>query len=834
MTKPNCFRTTFAAALLFALSLSGCADQPAQNGLTYGGAVVRVYSQLPPSNIASVTVTITGEGISPPIVVPLTKVGEQWTVNISEIPAGANRTFTLYARDAAGTVLYSGVATGVTIAAGQTASVSISGQEANPAPGTGNASPVVDALVASSIAVTPGATVSLMVNAHDPDVGDTLSYLWSSPSGAFDVADTASTNWAAPETEGTYQITLQVQDDHQAQTTMSVAIAVRAETDAGATATISVTLNNWPVVTAVTSTKGRIDVTESTTLDVVASDADGDTLTYAWTADSGCAGTFVAANVKSPTFTLGATPPESGTCAFTVTVDDGRGGTNTGTLTIAAAPAPAVNLAPVITSATQSVTSTTASQTVTFSVQAVDPEATAVSFAWTATSGTLGTPTETTGSSQVVWTAPSPMVESYVRITVSDATGVTTTRTFTVFATIGSTATATSTSTATGVDTTAPTVSALVLSTSTDTSTTTSLTVDTSSGPATVAVSFTVTDDLSGIAQVRVELESQSGAQVRMCYVTTPADAPAPLTLGSSCNLTFPQHSEAGTWQVKLLTITDAAGNSANLAASNLAAYTTTLTMVASTVDTSAPTLTAFSFTPTSVNATGATAYVTVTATITDNLSGFDYAGFMFADPTEAQWQSCWMYRPAGSSGLRVFSSTCTVEIPRYSNRGQWTVVEVDLGDEASNEIRLTTADLSGHFPVALTVTSDNADIAPPDVTAFSLTPSSIDTATGSVTVTASVTATDNPAGIIQMGVQVSSPSGTQSRICYYFSPNGTSPTELAASCSLVIPRYCEAGEWKVDWMYVVDSAWNIAWFENADLAAHEGFATSLTVTSSP
>jgi hypothetical protein len=426
-------RTTLAAALLFALSSTGCSDDPAQSGPERGGVEVKVYA-INAADVYSVTVTITGDGIADPIVVPLSKVGDQWVANLSGIPAGMNRTFTLSARDASGTEIYSGVATGVTITADQTASVSISGQETNPPPPISNASPVIDALVASSVAVVPGATVSLSVTAHDPDAGDTLSYLWTSPSGTFGTANAASSDWTAPETDGNYRITVKVQDDHQAQTTTSVDITVRSASDAGTTATITVSLNNWPVVSEVTSTKGRIDVGDTTTLDCTATDADGDTLTYTWTADSGCAGTFAAANVKSPTFTLGATLPSNGSCELTVIVDDGRGGTSTGSLTITASSPPPVNVAPQIVSFSQSTQSAVAGQAVTLWVLASDPKNTAMTFTWSAPRGTFGTPVDLgSGSQQVDWTAPLNFVaDIQIQVTITDAGNASTMQSFTV------------------------------------------------------------------------------------------------------------------------------------------------------------------------------------------------------------------------------------------------------------------------------------------------------------------------------------------------------------------------------------------------------------------
>ena len=432
MKKLACLLSLVIGAALVTLSLSGCSERT--NGQAFGGAQVKTYVQLPPGNAYSVTVTITGDGITDPIVVPLTQVGGQWVANLSDIPAGTNRTFTLSVRDASGTEIYSGVATGVTITSGQTASVSIGGQQTNAPPATGNASPVIDALIASSIGVVAGATVSLSVTAHDPDADDTLSYLWSSPSGVFDSANTSATNWTAPETDGTYRITVQVQDNHGAQATMPLDVTVRTETDAGSTATIAVSLNNWPVVSEVTSTKGRIDVGDTTTLNCTATDADGDPLTYTWSTDSGCAGTFSASNVKSPTFTLGATLPSGGTCAFSVTVSDGRGGTGTGSLTITAAAAPPVLVPPQIMGSSQSAQSAVAGQTVTLWVLASDPQNTAMTFAWSAPRGTFGTPADLgAGSEQVVWTAPLNFVaDIQIQVTITDAGNASTVQSFTI------------------------------------------------------------------------------------------------------------------------------------------------------------------------------------------------------------------------------------------------------------------------------------------------------------------------------------------------------------------------------------------------------------------
>jgi hypothetical protein len=372
------------------------------------------------SDVANVTVTISATDIPNPIVVALVASGGMWGGTVSQIPAGSNRTFTLSARDPAGVEQYRGTAIGVTIAAGQTTTIVITAQQVTPPPPHNNAAPVIDALVASALTVAPGSAISLAVTAHDPNPGDTLSYAWSAAAGTFTASSAPSTNWTAPPTAGTVHITIDVQDQLNAHATMSLDVVVVAGYGQGA-ASITVSLNTWPVVSDVSADPARVDAGQTVALNVAATDSDGDALSYLWNCD--CQGSFSDTTVSSPSFTLTAVPT-SNACTFTVTVEDGKGGSDTGSLAIAAGPLPAVAVPPAILSAYQSTSSADAGQAITMSVQAVDPNGGALSFAWTATQGALGQPSTTGSTSQIAWTAPTPFTASAtIQVTVTDAMG---------------------------------------------------------------------------------------------------------------------------------------------------------------------------------------------------------------------------------------------------------------------------------------------------------------------------------------------------------------------------------------------------------------------------
>ena len=107
----------------------------------------------------------------------------------------------------------------------------------------------------------------------------------------------------------------------------------------GASADVTIIFNHAPQVTNVLSDVGRLDAGDGAQLRVIAHDADGDRLTYAWTTE--CKGSFDRPSSPTPVFTLDVLP-SAGSCSLVVTVTDNHGGENQGILILAAAPPPPV------------------------------------------------------------------------------------------------------------------------------------------------------------------------------------------------------------------------------------------------------------------------------------------------------------------------------------------------------------------------------------------------------------------------------------------------------------------------------------------------------------
>ncbi|MCA9554396.1 MAG: hypothetical protein KC933_30455 [Myxococcales bacterium] len=328
-------RTLGVGAVALAAFMGGCgeADVP----MSAASITVR-GSALSAADITRVVITITAADIPRPITQDL--VGDAvsgWSGTINDIPAGIGRTFIGEAYEGT-TLIYEGVASPVTTLAGDTALVTIFLQQVAPPVPFDNAAPRFTGLSVSSYTVAPGGTVTLSVTAQDPDPNDTLTYAWSSPAGTFSDPAIPNPIWTAPATEGSVGLMVGASDSQGATATLQIVITVA---NSAAAAYVSVDVNSAPeIVNILPSPSQLFDYYAYVYLDLTATDPEGDSLTFLWRAAFPCEGEFDSDIAEDPTFTLAALDAEWDDCEVTVTVFDGRGGENTGTITLATGPGP--------------------------------------------------------------------------------------------------------------------------------------------------------------------------------------------------------------------------------------------------------------------------------------------------------------------------------------------------------------------------------------------------------------------------------------------------------------------------------------------------------------
>jgi hypothetical protein len=418
-------RLSWLAALLL-LSLSACTSQPT-------GSVqlaASVQQALSASDVTRVTVTVSAPGMTS-LSVDLAQSNGSWGGLISDLPSGTSRSFLAQAFDSSNTLLFQGSASGVSIPPNQTTAVALTLQQVSPTPPYGNEAPLIDSVVASSTSVQAGGALSLIAEVHDPNTGDTLSLAWSATAGSFSDSSSASTTWTAPSSISIQTLTLTVTDSQGS--TVSLSFAINVTSGLSTNADLQLSFNLWPSVSKVSASLSRLDAGQSTSVSSIASDADGDALSYQWTAS--CPGTWTNPTSSSASFIPSSVPAgPCNNCRLTLTVQDGRGGLSSGFVNLCVAAASSTQrFAPLFTDFQQSVSSISPGQTVSFDVTASDPQASALTFAWTTNTGSLASAQSTATTSSVAWTAPSCAVRDVspsVTATVINAYGRSTSITF--------------------------------------------------------------------------------------------------------------------------------------------------------------------------------------------------------------------------------------------------------------------------------------------------------------------------------------------------------------------------------------------------------------------
>lgn len=231
------------------------------------GAVAVTASALSAADVTRVVITVTAPDINKPVVGELVKVGGKWQGVIGKIPAGTGRRFHGDAYDASNAVIYTGNLDNVTITKNNTAAVSVLLQQAAAPVPFQNAAPVIDGMVASTIAPGVGDSVALTLAAHDVDPGDTLTYEWTTTGGTITPNGVGTdATWVAPAAVGDYEITARVTDSKAS----TAAITFTAKVDAGnGSANTTATFNTAPIVTGLTANPTQIDMGGRTRLVVL-------------------------------------------------------------------------------------------------------------------------------------------------------------------------------------------------------------------------------------------------------------------------------------------------------------------------------------------------------------------------------------------------------------------------------------------------------------------------------------------------------------------------------------------------------------------------------------
>jgi len=201
-------------------------------------------------------------------------------------------------------------------------------------PEPANNTPIITGLQADTQVVQPLGKSNFTCAASDPD-GDTLAYRWTTTAGIIDSSGAAVT-WTAPKDPGSYTVSVVVSDGKGGAATTDAVVTVLEKP------------NNPPIVSAIKFTpegRGTITVKPNPTdeekkkyppvavkyttavVECIASDADNDSLSYIWRATGG---KIIGAGPKIEWLVAG----DPGSYAITCDVSDGKGGSNSLTISV--------------------------------------------------------------------------------------------------------------------------------------------------------------------------------------------------------------------------------------------------------------------------------------------------------------------------------------------------------------------------------------------------------------------------------------------------------------------------------------------------------------------
>lgn len=368
-------------------------------------------------------------------------------------------------------------------------------------------------------------------------------------------------------------------------------------------------------------------------------------------------------------------------------------------------------------------------------------------------------------------------------------------------------------------------------------------TIDTTLAPATLTITLAITDDQSGVASLELDMlpHPKKSNQAVVCYPQRVSGNS--LNGVYSATITLPRGAQDGTWQVSALTIYDGAGNVASPKLHDLEAAfgkgSAEIENTAGAADAAAPQITAFSLSPATIDTGAGPQQVIVTMTLTDDVAGIATTGDMGWGTSKVQFQlrpetgsqviACAPARVSGTDLDGVYQATMT--LPGGAQSGAWKVDALVLADKVDNTVQLGAADLDGAFGAGaaqITNTAAVSDVAPPHITAMSVSPAAVDTSTGPRPVTLTMSLTDDLAGVATWNdlvwgfdceVTLSAAIGTQTLTGLPARVQGTD-RDGVYTASLTLPKGAKEGLWVVDGLTLCDKVNNIADLFTGDLLA--------------
>ena len=245
--------------------------------------------------------------------------------------------------------------------------------------------------------------------------------------------------------------------------------------------------------------------------------------------------------------------------------------------------------------------------------------------------------------------------------------------------------------------------------------------------------------------------------------------------------------------------------------------------------DVEPPNVLSFDFDPKAVDTSASSQEITVTARLTDDLSGFSQGYFRFQSSSKVQDIGAWFSSYERTSGNELDGTyERKITVPQYSEPGTWRLSSIELRDNVGNWKYISGVEVEAlGIPIEFEVESVG-DTTPPTIASFDFNPKAVDTSTSSQEITVTARLTDDLSGFSQGYFRFQSPSKVQDIGAWFSSYERTSGSELDGTYErkITLPQYSEPGTWRLSSIELRDNAGNWKYISGVEVEVL-GFPTT-------
>jgi IPT/TIG domain len=293
----------------------------------------------------------------------------------------------------------------------------------------------------------------------------------------------------------------------------------------------------------------------------------------------------------------------------------------------------------------------------------------------------------------------------------------------------------------------------------------------------------------------------------------------------------FKRYIAPGTWRISTLNLNDSEGNAEKLSSTQLQAKGFEHTVsVTSTEDNEAPQIVGLVLNPSTVNTTGSSQTVTITAHITDNLSGMQSGFIVFRSPSGRHATEVASFsKVSGEETDGMWEAKVTFK--HYTEPGAWKVAQLHMQDDVENGVTLGPRRLASKGLAETVQVESVEDEEPPALAGLSISPSSVNVTSSSQTVAVTAHVTDNLSGFNHGFVTFESPNGKQVTGEASFTKVSGSETNGSYEAIVTFEQFIQSGTWKVRALRLVDNVGNATELTAAQISG-KGLPSTVGVTS--